>query len=483
MDSYCNIPLLKLYRQFYKKYNTGGKCHDIGGEKTAFLQPDSRYFCTDSMKQHYTLPGRLENLAGHYRDFCLFETGPASPAVQDLYHCRHRQLAGIGCLDSLELGGTGWEKPLDDFLQRYGHNWIMGHISYDFRLLAEPSLKSNHNDEIGFGIASFFVPEFILLETGVEGMQVIRQSDGRIVDDLSWHEEQLHESPGLVLDPGALRHDFRAYYHSGFQDIQKHLMRGDIYEMNFCLPYSARGSLNRPAALWRSLCTENPNPFRALYRRGESWLLCNSPERFLCQRDGRLISQPIKGTAARFANTEEDRASLLALGSSEKERSENVMIVDLVRNDLGRIAKIGTVRVDELFGLYTFPSVHQMISTLSAEPAQNTKFSDILKALFPMGSMTGAPKYRAMQLIDELEGFNRGLYSGSVGYIAPGGDFDFNVVIRSILYNEKNNQLLFPAGSAVTVYSNAEDEFRECRLKASRMLDTLLRHSGLRSPG
>lgn len=433
------------------------------------------------------LPAALhqpELLAHQYRNFCLFETGPCSPEVQKLYGFRYQRLAGLGQLECLELSGGGWEKLLDDFLQRHRHRWIMGHLSYDFRLLAEPSLQSKFIDKTGFGIASFFVPELIILETGTEGVQIIRQSDGKKLDDLAWREEaQRRESPELLLEPDSLKCAFGEYYHSRFQDIQHHLMRGDIYELNFCLPYSARGSLNRPAALWRSLCDQNPNPFRALYRRDQSWLLCNSPERFLCRKDGRLISQPIKGTSARHTNAKEDRASLQALGSSEKERAENVMIVDLVRNDLGRIAETGTVRVDELFGLYTFPSVHQMISTISAKPAHNTGFSDILKALFPMGSMTGAPKYRAMQIIDELEGFNRGLYSGSVGYIAPGGDFDFNVVIRSILYNEKNHELLFPAGSAVTVYSKAEDEFNECQLKASRMLDTLLRHNRARTPG
>jgi para-aminobenzoate synthetase component 1 len=149
------------------------------------------------------------------------------------------------------------------------------------------------------------------------------------------------------------------------------------------------------------------------------------------------------------------------------------MVVDLVRNDLTKICKPSTVTVDELFGIYSFPQVHQMISTISGNIEENLSFSQILKATFPMGSMTGAPKLRVMQLIDAYEPSARGLFSGSVGYKKPNGDFDFNVVIRSILYNQSANYLSYLVGSGITFYSDAEKEWEECLLKASAIMQVL----------
>ena len=152
--------------------------------------------------------------------------------------------------------------------------------------------------------------------------------------------------------------------------------------------------------------------------------------------------------------------------NSAKDRSENVMVVDLVRNDLSKVCKEGTVRVDELYGIYSFPQVHQMISTVSGELKEEVCFTDILKATFPMGSMTGAPKNKVMHLIEKYEQTKRGIFSGAVGYISPNGDFDFNVVIRSIMYNADTSYLSFQTGSAITFYSDPEKEWEECLLKA-----------------
>ena len=219
----------------------------------------------------------------------------------------------------------------------------------------------------------------------------------------------------------------------------------------------------------------SPNPFSALYKLEDKWLICASPERFLKKEGNKILSQPIKGTSSRFLKDDsKDKKSKEELYASEKDRSENVMVVDLVRNDLARVCNEGTVKVDELFGIYSFPQVHQMISTVSGELKDKISFSEIIKSTFPMGSMTGAPKRRVMELIDQYERSGRGIFSGAVGYITPENaygqaGFDFNVVIRSIMYNASEKYLSFMAGSGITFYSDAEKEYEECLLKAEAM--------------
>ena len=197
--------------------------------------------------------------------------------------------------------------------------------------------------------------------------------------------------------------------------------------------------------------------------------MCASPERFLARRGKKIISQPVKGTARRGATISEDKLILETLKNDPKEQAENVMIVDLVRNDLSHHAYRGSVKVEELFGLKSFRQIHQMVSTITSEIKNDVPFSEVIKNAFPMGSMTGAPKIRAMELIEEYENTKRGIYSGAIGYITPGGDFDFNVIIRSIIYNSENRYLSFMAGSAITIGADAEKEYEECLLKAVTM--------------
>jgi para-aminobenzoate synthetase component 1 len=175
----------------------------------------------------------------------------------------------------------------------------------------------------------------------------------------------------------------------------------------------------------------------------------------------------MKGTAGRdLMDSANDEALKKVLESSAKEQAENVMIVDLVRNDLSKVCTDGTVKVDELFKIYSFPQVHQMISTISGELDPSVNFSDIVKATFPMGSMTGAPKRRVIELTEQYEVSSRGIYSGAVGYFTPEDDFDFNVVIRSLMYNKSTRYLSYHVGSGITFYSDPEKEWEECLLKA-----------------
>lgn len=252
--------------------------------------------------------------------------------------------------------------------------------------------------------------------------------------------------------------------------LKEHIVNGDIYEINFCIEFTANEEID-PLALYIKTLQENPKPFSSFFKYNNKYMIGASPERYIQKDENKLFSNPIKGTAPRGATKEEDSQLKTDLYKSEKERAENLMIVDLVRNDLSKIGIKGTTKVEELFGLYTFPTVHQMISTVSCEV--DTSFENILNGTFPMGSMTGAPKVMSMKLIERYEKSTRGLYSGATGYLLPNGDFDFNVVIRSLIYDADTHRLSLHVGGAITYSSDPEQEYEECLLKAKSMFELL----------
>ncbi|MCA1745283.1 MAG: anthranilate synthase component I family protein, partial [Bacteroidales bacterium] len=237
--------------------------------------------------------------------------------------------------------------------------------------------------------------------------------------------------------------------------IKNHIHRGDIYEMNFCMEFSAVDSVIDPGLTFLEILKHAPMPFSAFIKMGTKYVLSASPERYLKKEGRQLTSMPMKGTAPRGANQEQDMVNLHQLTHSVKERAENIMITDLVRNDLSMVAQKGSVEVRELCGAYPFPQVFQIVSTVSATLKEGVDWTMAIAATFPMGSMTGAPKHRAMQLIERFEKRPRGLFSGAIGYISPGKDFDFNVVIRTLLYDEATKSLSYSAGSAITALSDA----------------------------
>ena len=254
--------------------------------------------------------------------------------------------------------------------------------------------------------------------------------------------------------------------------LKKHIHRGDIYEVNFCQEFYAENVELNPLHVFQKLMQRSATPFASFLKMEDKYLLSASPERFLKKEGSKVISQPIKGTAKRSDNIIQDEKNKTALFESIKERSENVMIVDLVRNDLSTIAATGSVKVEELFKVYTFPQWHQMISTISAEVDSDVSSLEIIKKCFPMGSMTGAPKLSAMKLIEEYESFKRSIFSGAVGYFNQ-SDFDFNVVIRSLVYNAERRVLSLSVGSAITANCDADQEYEECMVKASVLLEIL----------
>ncbi|MCD6067994.1 MAG: para-aminobenzoate synthase component [Bacteroidetes bacterium] len=348
--------------------------------------------------------------------------------------------------------------------------WKFGYVSYDLKNRIE-RLSSVNPDRIKAPDTFLFVPEIVIVWKPSTIEIIAGSSDQEAAIFRKLCTSFLEAAP--VSQPVHLQESLsRQEYLMKITTIKEHIRRGDIYEMNFCMEFFAEAKLS-PAHTYLDLNAISQAPFSFYSRFRDIYAIGSSPERFLKKEGGKLITQPIKGTAPRSADPKEDERLKEMLRNNEKERNENVMIVDVSRNDLSRIAKKGTVKVDELFGVYSFRQVHQLISTVSCELKDNRTFGELLQAAFPPASMTGAPKIRAMQIIEETESFKRGIYSGISGYITPNGDLDFNVVIRSILYNEKEKQVSYAAGSAITDKCNPEDEYVECLLKANAMRKVL----------
>ena len=349
------------------------------------------------------------------------------------------------------------------------HDIIPGYFAYDLKNQAE-DLYSHNPDHLGFQDIFFFLPQHSIQIKGNE-VQITTDSP----DDL-WivlNEYEIPKSSNTTVEPLIKSRFSREEYINSVKEIQKHIQRGDIYELNFCQEFYAENYCIKPLDVFIQLNEISPTPFANFFKINNHFIISATPERFLSRRGNKLISQPIKGTSSRKSDVIQDEEQKEKLLKNEKERSENVMIVDLVRNDLTKSAKAGTVKVEELFGLYSFKQVHQMISTVVCEAKEGLSNTEIISNTFPMGSMTGAPKISAMQLAEKYERSKRGVYSGALGYFAPNGDFDFNVVIRTILYNADSNYLSFHAGSAITLDSEPEKEYDECLLKAMAILEVL----------
>jgi para-aminobenzoate synthetase component 1 len=371
-------------------------------------------------------------------------------------------IAGVGAVHYF-TGDAGSLPELADFID-HSHDWLFGHISYDLKNGIE-QLHSNHPDPVGFPVTAFFQPAVVLrLQPDRLIIESVTEEPQKIFDEIYAQPASTNPVASAVnIQPRISRET----YLERIGQLLEHIHRGDCYEINFCQEFYAADTVIDPLQVYTQLTEVSPNPFSCYYQWDGRYLLCASPERFLQKTGNRILSQPIKGTFKRdTANPGKDDQLRRQLQQSEKDRSENVMVVDIVRNDLSRVCREGTVQVEELFGIYSFPQVHQMISTIAGELREGIGFTDILKACFPMGSMTGAPKKRVMQLIEQYESTRRGLYSGAVGYISPEKDFDLNVVIRSIQYNAASQYLNYWVGGGITAYSNAENEYEECLLKA-----------------
>jgi para-aminobenzoate synthetase component 1 len=376
-------------------------------------------------------------------------------------------LIAVDAIDCLETPYGDAFSQLETFKNKH-QNWLIGGFAYDLKNEVE-DLTSRHEDLLAFPDLFFFVPKHLILVKG-DDLSIISDDAEQVLAAISntiIEEEQ--SLPPIEINCKFSKHE----YIDTVKQIQKEIAAGNIYETNFCIEFYKEDTSLNPIEVYEKLSQVSPTPFSSFFKWKDKYVLCASPERFLAKRGNKITSQPIKGTAKRGKTIEEDQAIMTALANHPKEQQENVMIVDLVRNDLTKSAKKGTVAVEELFGIYSFKQVHQMISTVVCEVNEELSITEIIKNTFPMGSMTGAPKIKAMQLMEKYEKSKRGIYSGAIGYITPHQDFDFNVVIRSILYNESSKYLSFHAGSAITFYADAEKEYAECLLKISAMLASI----------
>lgn len=368
-------------------------------------------------------------------------------------------LAGLGARRVLRFKKGDPFHQLEQFQQG---SWLLGYLGYDLKNHIE-DLHSALPDPLGFPDMFFFEPEILIR---IEGDQLIIEADNpqAIFSALLKQELQLAAIPRV---PDIRCRMSKQEYLEKVEAIRRHIKRGDVYEMNLCVEFYAENTELDPLAACLSLRELARTPFAAYLAMGELFLCCNSPERFLKKEGQRLLSQPIKGTIRRHSDPARDKELAEQLLCSEKDRAENVMIVDLVRNDLARSCVPGTVKVEELFGIYSFPRVHQMISSISGMMRPDATWVEAIRNAFPMGSMTGAPKIMTMKLIEQYETKKRGIYSGALGYVTPDADFDFNVVIRSLALNTAARYLSYQAGGAITYDSDPEMEWKEIGIKAN----------------
>jgi len=407
------------------------------------------------------------NWVNRFNIFCLLDNQHydfGKPA----FEC----LLAAGSKQHIETQQGRAYQALQDFYAVHENEWLFGHFAYDLKNETE-NLDSGNHDGIDFSDLHFFIPEIVIQLNAKEVSIYCDDDPGRIFEQIVRSSAEItnRQNQSVIVKN---RIDKESYI-STIEKLKQHILRGDCYVINFCQEFFAENAEIDPLFIYDRLTDLSPNPFSVFYKLNSRYCLCASPERYLKRSGNRISSQPIKGTAKRdLKNNAADELLRNSLSKNSKEKSENVMVVDLVRNDLSKICKAGSVKVDELFGIYSFPQVHQMISTVSGEIEDGLNWIDCIKATFPMGSMTGAPKKKVMELIELYEHTKRGLFSGAIGYVKSGGaEFDFNVVIRSMLYNDADHYLSFQTGGGITYNSDASLEYDECLLKAEAIRKVL----------
>lgn len=353
------------------------------------------------------------------------------------------------------------------------HDWIFGYLSYDLKNRIE-KLTTRHDNPAEVYDAHFICPSVVFRMSDVGKIMLKNHSVLSDSEVFRLFEDGFYNRTKVSEDDIKLKALLsRDQYIQAVQRVLEHIHAGDIYEVNYCQEFRARARINSPFGVWKRLNERTRAPFSAFVQTDDIYSMCGSPERYLKREGDKIITQPIKGTIRRSPDPVKDEELKNELASSLKERTENVMIVDLVRNDLSKSARRASVLVEKQFEPVSFKTVHHLVSTVSARVDRSVGFMQLIRDTFPMGSMTGAPKISAMKISDAYEASSRSFYSGSVGYIKPNGDFDFNVVIRSILYNDKKSMVSLHVGGAITAMCNPASEYDECMLKASAVLDAL----------
>jgi len=409
---------------------------------------------------------KMLNWSRRFNIFCFLDNNQYDFEQPD-FEC----LLAAGCKGSVSLERGLGLKELQNFSDK-NKGWLFGHFGYDLLNEKNP-VRPIAPNEIDFKDGFFFIPNILVRLHQQEVIIECMETDpSEVFEEINSQSSFIEQRS--AIDPVIKKGISEADYKTTLTEIKKHILRGDCYEINFCQSFFAEHVSIDPLFFYHRLSSVSPNPFSALYKLNDKYCLCASPERFLKKTGTTLISQPIKGTSKRdLINEQQDEINKNHLLNSDKEKSENVMVVDLVRNDMSKICKEGSVYVKELFGVYSFPQVHQMITTIEGQVDPALPWTEIINACFPMGSMTGAPKKKVIELIDRYEQSPRGLFSGSIGYIDPAGDFDFNVVIRSLMYDDTKKLISFKAGGGITFNSDVNEEYEESLLKAEAIIRIL----------
>jgi para-aminobenzoate synthetase component I len=414
---------------------------------------------------------QLLNWSAKHRE-CVF----LDSNVTQNHASTYSQYDVLVAIDAFTAIVTDYENAWENLhqYQSQTRDWLFGYLSYDLKNNTE-KLTSNNEDNLDFPDLYFFQPKKVIY---IKNNQLVFDYLMLCEDEIETDYEEIlnvlpnhkeNKAQNIVIHAKISK---EKYIHK-IQQALHHISLGNIYEVNICMEFYAKKTKINPLQVFKKLNHISAAPFTTFLKTNNQYLLSASPERYLQRIENTVISQPIKGTAKRGKTTEEDAFIKDQLANNPKEKSENIMIVDLVRNDLSHTATKGSVKVFELCKAHSFKQVHQLISTITSNINNNTSNTEILQTTFPMGSMTGAPKIAAMQIIEDLEETKRGLFSGAVGYFSPNGNFDFNVVIRSILYNQQNQYVSFSVGSAITSQAIAEQEYEECMLKANAMFEVL----------
>jgi len=406
-----------------------------------------------------------------YDEMVFLESNKDVQTIREKYGELDAILA-VGSQISLAVGHRNAFEQLKQF-QAEIQDFLFGYLSYDLKNDIE-ELSSANKDHLNFPELFFFQPKkiFIWKNNTLQLLYLPAYSDemNKDLDDIG----QISLLPEIPFSkPAIFSRLSKDAYFKKVSNVMEHIHRGDIYEVNFCQEFYAEQCDIDTLKVYKKLNEISLAPFASYLKLKDKYLLCASPERFVKKAGEKIIVQPIKGTARRLLDENEDQKLADSLALDPKERAENIMIVDLLRNDLSKNALKGSVMVEELCRVYSFKQVHQLISTVVCRVSPDENPVEIIKNLFPMGSMTGAPKISAMKIIEEEEETKRGLYSGAVGYISPDNNFDFNVVIRSILYNRSEKYASFSVGSAITSQSIIEKEYEECLLKAKALKEAL----------
>ncbi|OEK01232.1 hypothetical protein BFP97_06785 [Roseivirga sp. 4D4] len=399
------------------------------------------------------------NWANEHSHFAYFNNNQVNYPHEGFHH-----VLAIGAHSKLASTEGSIFNDLRTFLEGIttsdtSNDWLVGYLGYDLKNEIE-KLTSTNVDRLGFPQTQFFNPTHLLHFRG-NHLEIESKQEG-ILETILDIQVTLIESELTEPKPSVSKDQ----YLSNVDRLRQHIEEGDCYEVNYCQEFHGDVHRLNPIGLYHSLNAISPNPFSCLQKFGEHYIISASPERFMKKEGQTIISQPIKGTRPRSNNSNEDIRLKTDLRNDPKEQAENMMIVDLVRNDLARTAKTGSVKVEEIFGIYSFPQVHQMISTITSEIRDDIDAVEVIEKAFPMGSMTGAPKVKVMELIEKYENTKRGPFSGAAGYFDGSESFDFNVLIRSLFINQETGKYAFQVGGAITYDSIPEKEYEECLVKA-----------------